>query len=86
MNTELPADITRALFDQEGTSLQYRDYEGSDVIGLLAKVPTVSWGVVADNFGALAFYARLGAVDANARILELDAAAIARLAGDDELA
>ena len=44
---------------------------------------SVSWGVVADNAGALALYAKLGAVDADARILELDATAIARLARDD---
>ncbi len=41
------------------------------------------WGVRSANAGARAFYAGLGARDDDARILELDRAALARLAAED---
>ncbi len=45
---------------------------------------SVTWGVVARNTRALAFYEKLGALDLNARILEFDESAIADLAGESD--
>jgi len=43
-------------------------------------VASLCWGVMSANLGARAFYAGLGARDENARILELDGAALTGLA------
>lgn len=43
---------------------------------------SVSWGVMSENHKARDFYAAIGARDEGARILELDGAALADLAGE----
>jgi diguanylate cyclase (GGDEF)-like protein len=47
MKTKLTAETTEALLEKEGLLLEYRDYQGKDVVGTLKRMPHSHWGVVA---------------------------------------
>ncbi len=48
MKTRLPVGAVQALFEQEGASLTYDNYQGKRVIGSLKRVPQLGWGAVAE--------------------------------------
>ncbi len=52
---------TQTLFTQEGASLEYRDYQGKEVVGTLRQVPPLDWAVLAE----------IGKDEAYAQILRL---------------
>ncbi len=45
--TRLRPETTHALFGKEGSSVEYTDHEGTEVVGTLKWVPSLDWGVVA---------------------------------------
>ena len=55
MKTKLPAKTAQALFGKEASSLQYRDYQGKEVVGTLRRVPHLDWAVVAEIRGDEAY-------------------------------
>ncbi len=55
METKLEQGIVQTLFNQEGKSLGYSDFEGEWVLGTLTKVSPTDWGVIAEVPQATAF-------------------------------
>lgn len=48
MKTRLPADTAQALFENEGASLRYDDFQAHPVMGSLKRVAHLGWGAVAE--------------------------------------
>jgi len=55
MRTKLATETAQALFDREGTSVEYRRADGQDVIGTLRRVPALRWAAVVEMPRAEAF-------------------------------
>lgn len=55
METKLEPGIVQTLFNQEGMSLAYSDFEGERVVGTLTKLSPTDWGVIAEVPQATAF-------------------------------
>lgn len=47
--TKLPEPTTRALFNSEGATVEYRGADGEAVIGTLRRVPALRWAAVAET-------------------------------------
>lgn len=47
--TALPEPTTRALFKEEGATVEYRGADGDAVIGTLRRVPALRWAAVAET-------------------------------------
>ncbi len=47
MAARLPPESVRLLFDQAGSAVRYRGFEGEEAVGTLEPVPRLSWAVVA---------------------------------------
>ena len=48
MRTKLPTATAQALFDREGTTVEYKRADGRDVIGTLRRVPALRWAAVVE--------------------------------------
>lgn len=48
MKTRLPAETAQALFENEGASLRYDDFQAHPVMGSLKRVAHLGWGAVAE--------------------------------------
>jgi len=48
MKTRLPAETAQALFENEGASLRYDDYQAHPVMGSLKRIAHLEWGAVAE--------------------------------------
>jgi len=55
MRTKLATETAQALFDREGTSVEYKRADGQDVIGTLRRVPALRWAAVVEMPRAEAF-------------------------------
>jgi len=57
MASRLEAGTAASLFTDEMTSLEFRSFRGTEVLGALRTVPEIEWGVVAEKDRATAYSA-----------------------------
>jgi len=71
LETKLAAETAQALFEREGFSLEYTDYQSKQVVGTLKRMQMLDWGVVA----------AIGRKEAYAQIVRLQGLTVLMVSG-----